>query len=294
MRLVALAGGVGRIEDDGTVALLGAPARLGDLIASGERPASIGRLAVTGRTTIDQAALALPVPSGATVFGVGMNYASKQAVTGRPKPERPTWFAKCPSAFVAPGAPILLPPSAPDCVDYEGELAVLLGAPLFEATPAEAAAAISAVAAADDVTARDVMRATGNPMLAKSYPGFGQLGSCVLDPLEHGGVAGLEIATTVNGQPRQADRGDGMLDDVVTLLVMLSRHALLRPGDVLLTGTPAGTGDETGTYLVPGDVVEVTASGLPPLRSLVEAAGAAGAAGGPAAIYPNADNRGAA
>ena len=272
MRLVALCGGAGRLEDDGTVAVLDVPASLGTLLAAGEASQAIGGRRVRERSTLEALSLSLPLSPSATVFGVGMNYGSKQAATGRTRPEHPVWFVKCSSSMAGPGEPVMLPRSASSAVDYEGELTVVLGAPLFEATPSEAAAAIAAVGVANDVTARDVLRETGNPTIAKSYPSFGQLGSFVLDARTYGGIGQLTISTTVNGAQRQFDRGKGMLLDPVELLVLLSQHLLLRPGDVLMTGTPAGTGDETGSYLARGDVVAVTVGDLPPLRSLVTSA----------------------
>jgi len=268
---LALEGGIGRLEGDGTASVLEVEGDLAAWLAAGRPLAALAGLPV-------RAGAGLPPPvgllaPGAAVYGVGLNYRSKLEASGRQLPEHPTLFLKSPAALSAPGALVALPPAAPECVDYEGEIAVVLAAPLEHASPAEAEAAIGAVAAANDVTARDVMRETGNPTLAKSFPGFLQLGSAVLDPATTGGVSALELSTRVNGELRQADRGAGMLIPVGELLALLSRYVRLRPGDVVLTGTPAGTGDETKTYLAPGDVVEVRVGALPPLRSEFAASG---------------------
>lgn len=269
MRYVALARGIGRLEDDGTVAVLDTGRTLAEHLQAGGRLSELASAAVVDRAPLAGAALGPVTVSGSATWGIGLNYRSKQEVTGRSLPERPTLFSKAASAGTAPGGAIRIPGTAPDCVDYEGEIGVVLCAPLFDATPREAEAAVGAVVAANDVTARDVMRQTGNPSLAKSYPGFGQLGTAVADPVATGGFAGISLTTRVNGEVRQADTGAGLILSVGELLSVLSRHVLLRPGDVVLTGTPAGTGDETKRYLAPGDVVEVAIAGLPALQSPV-------------------------
>jgi len=267
---LAVNGGIARVEEDGSVAVLDVDGDLAGYLAAGHRLDALASAPVRRRCQPDEATPApLQVP-GASVWGIGLNYRSKQLATGRSLPKHPALFLKAPAGIARPGDPIRIPAAAPDCVDYEGEIAVVIGQPLHDATPAEAATAVTGVAVGNDVTARDVMKATGNPSLAKSFPGFGQFGSAVLDPdAVVGGLKGIELTTRVNGELRQSDRADGMITAVPDLLALLSRYVVLRPGDVILTGTPAGTGDETKTYLAPDDVVEVTIPGLPVLRSTV-------------------------
>jgi 2-keto-4-pentenoate hydratase/2-oxohepta-3-ene-1,7-dioic acid hydratase in catechol pathway len=266
---VALTEGIGRLDPDGSVAVLKSPCSLADHLRSGGRLPDLDALPVGGRGRLGELELASLLHQGAAMWGVGLNYWSKQKVTGRDVPDFPTLFLKATSASARPGEPVRIPSSAPECVDYEGELAVMIGHTLFEATASEASRAVSAITAANDVTARDVMRSTRNPTLAKSFPTFGQLGTAVLDPASVGGLDTVELTTRVNGALRQADRGSGMIIGVGELLALFSRHVVLRPGDVVLTGTPAGTGEESETYLEPGDVVEVSVADLPVLRSEV-------------------------
>lgn len=275
MNLVALAGGIGRLEQDGSVSELDLPhPSVASLLSEhGGRAATAAAAACGTRGSLglpDVTGASMLAP-GAVVWGVGLNYRSKQVATGRPRPDEPVLFAKASSSFTGAGSPICVPAAAPDCVDYEGEIAVMIGTYLEAATVLEASEGIAGYLAANDVTARDVMRASGNPTLAKSFRGFGQLG-CAMACVD--GAAGLEaiaISTRVNGELRQQDDSDGMLLSVGELVALLSRYVLLRPGDVVLTGTPAGTGDETGRYLAPGDTVEVRVGTLPALVSDVTA-----------------------
>lgn len=273
MRYVGLKGRIGRFEDDGSLAILDVDSRgsLSDFLAAGESLAQLEDARVGSRSDPLDLVPAPIVGPGSTIYGIGLNYLSKQEATGRETPEYPTLFIKSTAALGLPGAAVALPEAAPDCVDYEGEIAVVLGAPLLGASTKQAAAAIAAVVPANDVTARDVMRNTGNPTLAKSFPGFAQFGSAVLDPRAYGGIGSLELSTSVNGEVRQRDTGAGMLIDAAELLCLLSRYVQIRPGDVVLTGTPAGTGEETNRYLRAGDLVEVSVGDLPPLRSTIAA-----------------------
>lgn len=281
MKYLALRDGIGRLEDDGTLAVLDVPGTLASLLAAGGGLAPLRSARVSSRQTQDDVRFGSLTAPGAAVWGIGLNYRSKQQASGRSLPQFPTLFLKSPSAHCAVGDPIRIPPLAPDCVDYEGEIAVVLGTHLSGASPREAAGAVAAVAAANDVTARDVMRSSGNPTLAKSFPGFCPVGSAAMDPMDAGGFESLELTTTVNGELRQRDSGEGMIIPVDELLSLLSHYVTLRPGDVVLTGTPAGTGDETKTYLAHGDEIEVQLGGLPALRNrVVDPRSAAGGASG--------------
>lgn len=275
MNLVALPGGIGRLEQDGSVSELDLPhPSVASLLSEHGGPAAMdaaGACGTRGSLGLQEVTGASMLAPGAVVWGVGLNYRSKQLATGRPRPDEPVLFAKASSSFTGTGSPICVPAAAPECVDYEGEIAVMIGSHLDGATVLEAAEGVAGYLAANDVTARDVMRSSGNPTLAKSFRGFGQLGNAMA--CVHGAAAleAIPLSTRVNGDLRQQDDSDGMLLSVAELLALLSRYVLLRPGDVVLTGTPAGTGDETGRYLAPGDTVEVKVGNLPALVSDVTA-----------------------
>ncbi|MGE3619653.1 MAG: fumarylacetoacetate hydrolase family protein [Acidimicrobiia bacterium] len=269
MKVVALPGGLGRLDDDGSVAELDlAAGSLAGILGACTGPAEardlLARAAVRAVHAPDEAAPSSVVGPGASVWGIGLNYRSKQEATGRALPAMPTLFIKSPAAVVDPGRPIVLP-GASEAVDLEAEMAVVVGAHLYEADLLTANAAVFGIAAANDVTARDVMRRTGNPSLAKSYPSFGQFGGVLATRDELGDLGQVAVRSWVDGELWQSDTSAGLLHGVGELLSLLSHHVVLRPGDVVLTGTPAGTGDERRRYLAAGSTVAVAVGDLPPL-----------------------------
>jgi 2-keto-4-pentenoate hydratase/2-oxohepta-3-ene-1,7-dioic acid hydratase in catechol pathway len=268
MKLVALTNGIGCIEADGSVAELEiSQPSLCTYLRDGGTVDDLHRRVVRRRFP-DVASAGSSAWEGA-LWGIGMNYSSKQRITGRPLAANPTIFMKAPTSVRVGGGPVLLPTAAPTCVDYEGEIAAIVGDQLYDVAPQTAAKAVVLVTAANDITARDVMTATGNPSLAKSFPGFGQVSPVLADPESAGGLGAIELRTDVNGQIRQHDSSDGMLMSIGAVVSYLSRYVQLLPGDMVLTGTPAGTGDERGAYLGNGDVVKVTVADLPALRTTI-------------------------
>jgi 2-keto-4-pentenoate hydratase/2-oxohepta-3-ene-1,7-dioic acid hydratase in catechol pathway len=165
-----------------------------------------------------------------------------------------------------PGAVVDLPAHSVQ-VDYEGEVAIVIGRRMHEASPGDAWAHVAGISAANDVTARDVMAATGNPTLAKSFPGFGAIGASVLALSSVDTPDGIPVRTWVNGQLRQESTTAELIFRVPDLLAHISRYCALEPGDVVLTGTPAGTGQDRNEFLRPGDVVEVSVGNVLPLRT---------------------------
>ena len=268
MRLMALPGGIGYMGDDGSVAELDVPHHsLHAFLADGGSLQSLATAPVRRRIEGRDAVSAQSVTWGGAVWGIGMNYTSKQHATGRALPEHPTLFVKAASSVQVGGGLVPLPAAAPAHVDYEGEIAVVVGNDLFGTNANVAAREVALVTAANDLTARDVLRDLGNPTLAKGFPGFGQLSNVFVDPATLGGLEHISLVTAVGAEIRQCDSSDGMIMSIGELVAFLSRFVALRPGDIVLTGTPAGTGDEAGVYLDHGDTVTVTVSDLPPLRT---------------------------
>jgi 2-keto-4-pentenoate hydratase/2-oxohepta-3-ene-1,7-dioic acid hydratase in catechol pathway len=158
-------------------------------------------------------------------------------------------------------------PARSSQVDYEGEVAIVIGRRMHDASTGDVWGHVAGISAANDVTARDMMAATGNPTLAKSFPGFGAIGASVLALSSVDNPADIPVRTWVNGQLRQESTTAELIFSVPELLAHISRYCTLEPGDVVLTGTPAGTGQDRDEFLRPGDVVEVSVGGVLPLRT---------------------------
>lgn len=194
---------------------------------------------------------------------VGRNYVAHAKELGNEVPERPLLFFKPPSAVIASGAAIELPPESAQ-VEYEGEIGIVVGATLRHATEDEARHAIRGIVALNDVTARDLQKTDGQWARAKGFDTFCPIGPEAPAPAD---VAALEVVTRVNGEERQRGTASQMAFAIPMLLAYVSRIMTLDPGDVLATGTPAGVG-----RLTAGDEVEVEVVGLSVVRNVVRAA----------------------
>ena len=269
MQLVTTSDGVGRLEGDEVVLLdVAEPDLSAHLWAHG----SLDRVTTAGerrRLALGDATLLAPLPRPGKVWAIGLNYHSHAAETGREAPAEPMVFIKTTSSVVGPGAQVVLPAAAPSKVDFEGEVAVVVGRRASGIRPEDAWSHVVGLTACDDVTARDVQSGTGNFGLAKSFDTFTPLGTSLttLDDYPDPDDVGLE--TLVNGEVRQRARTTDLVHDVGAILAYLSRFTTLEPGDVVSTGTPAGVGVVTGTFLAPGDVVEVRVEGVAPLVNRV-------------------------
>ncbi|MFF2850048.1 fumarylacetoacetate hydrolase family protein [Streptomyces sp. NPDC058001] len=264
MRVVTTKAGLGRIED-GAVALLDtAFPHLGAVLEQEGSLRCLASCAVRRRVPLDEATLLAPLERPRAVWGVGLNYVSKAARTGRGLPEQPILYLAASSAVPAPGARVVIPDAVAE-PDYEGEIAVVVGSRLYRATESEVWPATAGITAANDMTARDVMRATAIPALAKSYPGFTPLGPSICTPDDLADRDAIRVRTRVNGALHQDDTSAGMIFPVTELLSRLSWFTALEPGDVVLTGTPAGTGQDRACFLADGDEIRVEVDGVLPL-----------------------------
>lgn len=269
LNLVATPGGLARVIGD-DAEILDLPYRdVAELLAAGEGldPARTARPARRVPAASLDGALLPPLGRTRAIWGVGLNYHSKAKLTGRAIPTEPILFLRAPSAVSAPGAEVTLPLDRSAKPDYEGEVAFVVGRPMSRVPEDRVWDHIAAVTAANDMTARDVMAATNTPTLAKSFPGFGAMGASVL---ELGAVPdrdAIPVRTRVNGVVHQDSSTAELIFSVPDLISRISFFADLEPGDVVLTGTPAGTGQDRRVFLRPGDEVEVTVPGVLPLRT---------------------------
>jgi 2-keto-4-pentenoate hydratase/2-oxohepta-3-ene-1,7-dioic acid hydratase in catechol pathway len=195
-----------------------------------------------------------------TIVCAGSNYAGQIAEKGRPWPERPPLFLKAPNAIVGPDAEILRPAEVRR-LEYEGELAVVIGRTARNVPTDRAADFVLGYTCANDVTAHD-WRDDGQWARAKSADTFCPLGPWI--ETDVGDPSALRITTRLGGRVVQKGSTAEMVFGIGRLLAFVTRWITLEPGDVLLTGSPAGVGP-----MVPGDVVEVEISGIGTLRNTV-------------------------
>lgn len=238
----------GVIEDDTVAAISAHP--FGEPVFTGERfPLADVRL------------LAPILPS--KIVAIGKNYAAHAQEMGGEAPAEPLVFSKPSTSVIGPGEAIAYPQKLSSRVDYEGELAVVIGRMCREVPASRAVDVILGYTCANDVTARDLQRRDGQWTRAKGFDTFCPLGPWIetaVDP------ADLAISTTVNGEVRQDSRTSLFLHDIPTIIEYVSQVMTLLPGDVILTGTPEGVGP-----LEIGDEVSVTVEAIGTLTNRVVA-----------------------
>jgi 2-keto-4-pentenoate hydratase/2-oxohepta-3-ene-1,7-dioic acid hydratase in catechol pathway len=222
----------------------------------------------TGSTSYapDQVRLLAPVEAP-RVIGVGLNYVSHIAETKQVTPTLPMLFMKHPSTVIGPDAAIVYPKEGRK-VDYEGELAVVVGRRTRRVPEDKALECVLGYTCANDVSERVTQLAEmkmGCLLVGKSFDTFCPLGPAIVTGLD---PTGLDLTTRLNGQVRQQINTSDLLFSAARLVSYLSQAMVLWPGDVIMTGTPSGVGP-----IQPGDVVEVEISGIGVLRNPVVAEG---------------------
>ena len=195
------------------------------------------------------------------ILALGINYRKHGEETALSVPVEPILFLKATSSVTGPGHPILLPAAGPDQVDYEAELAVIIGKTAKNITPAEAPEYIFGYTCANDVSARDWQfdRQKGQWARGKSFDTFCPLGPWIVTKEEIGDPDDLAIRALLNGRTVQESRTSEMIFDIRTIVSRLSRSMTLHPGTVILTCTPEGVGfaRRPPLFLKPGDEIRV-------------------------------------
>jgi 2-keto-4-pentenoate hydratase/2-oxohepta-3-ene-1,7-dioic acid hydratase in catechol pathway len=237
-----------------------------------------GRISFTGSrfAQADVRLLSPILPS--KVVCVGKNYAAHIAeMNTGDAPKEPLLFLKPSTAVIGPGDAIRIPPGSTN-VHHEAELAVVIGARgARHVTPEQATASIFGYTIGNDVTERDMQKSDGQWTRAKGFDSFCPIGPWIETDLPGLGLdpADLEVACTVDDEPRQKGRTSQLIFDVPTLISYISQVMTLLPGDVVLTGTPSGVGP-----IRPGQRVDVTIEGLGTLSNTVAAVEPVSTAGG--------------
>lgn len=216
------------------------------------------------------APLLAPVPRPVRILAIGRNYAEHAKESGAEVFEEPIVFLKASTSVIGPESPIEVPDWV-GRVDYEGELLVVLGRGGKNVSEADAMSLVTGYTLFNDVTARELQRADQgrkHPWFrSKSMDTFGPMGPYLVTADEVPDPHDLRLTLSVNGETRQDDTTASMVYRIPTLIAFLSKYFRLEPGDVIATGTPSGIDP-----IVPGDVVEISITGLGTLRNPVIAA----------------------
>lgn len=191
---------------------------------------------------------------------IGANYRAHIAEMGKRVPDEPVLFMKPSTAMIAAGEPIVRPRGY-QRVDFEGELALVIGRRARRVSAAQALEVVLGLTIVNDVTVRDLQQKDGQWTRAKGFDSFCPIGPQVVTGLD---PADLRIVTKVNGETRQDSRTSDLIFPVPFLIEFISRHMTLEPGDVISTGTPSGVGN-----LAPGDRVAVEIEGIGVLENPV-------------------------
>ncbi len=203
------------------------------------------------------------VPRPGKVICVGLNYRAHVAEAGREEPAYPVLFTKFASSLTGPFDPVPLPPES-GAIDYEGELAVVIGERARRIAPDRALEVVAGYSVANDVSMRDYQNRTHQWLQGKAWDASTPVGPMLVTADEVGDASDLRLRTTVNGEVVQDASTERLIFPIPTLISVISEFTTLEPGDLILTGTPGGVGfrREPQLLLRDGDVVAVEVEGV--------------------------------
>jgi 2-keto-4-pentenoate hydratase/2-oxohepta-3-ene-1,7-dioic acid hydratase in catechol pathway len=257
--------------------------RAGVLTADGvvDAGASLRELIATGRlagfepapgdaVAVSDVALLPPVPDPEKIVCIGLNYRAHAEEAGIDPPSSPTIFGKYRNALAAPGAAVPLP-TASSKLDYEAEVAIVIGARAKEVSEGEALEHVAGYTLLNDLSARDLQFATPQWMAGKVFDGSAPCGPALVTPDEAGDPASIAFTLDLNGERMQDGATDDLIFSVPELVSHLSYLMTLEPGDIIATGTPSGVGStrDPKIWLKPGDEILISSPTLGELRTTI-------------------------
>jgi 2-keto-4-pentenoate hydratase/2-oxohepta-3-ene-1,7-dioic acid hydratase in catechol pathway len=248
----------------GDVDEYGQPAEDSVIVALAGDPLYVGVKLLEQQFRLEDVRLLAPVLPRSKVVGIGRNYADHAAEMGNDVPTEPLMFLKPNTSVVGPGDPIFYPPQTSN-LHFEGELAVVIGRICRDVPAEQATDVIHGYTIANDVTARDLQKSDVQFTRAKGFDSFCPLGPWIetdLDPQHF--ADGVRVQTHLNGDIKQDGSTADLIFDIPTLVAHVTSVMTLLPGDVILTGTPAGVGP-----IQVGDEVEVSIAGIGTLTNKV-------------------------
>ena len=251
----------------------GLPATMVELLALGPAALERARAAATGgarRHALGEVRRHAPVPDPPAILAIGMNYRAHVAEMGREPPEWQYWFNKQRTAIAGPGDPIVLP-AVSDMVDYEGELAMVIGRRCQHVPAARAREVVAGYTIVNDVSARDWQWRTPTFTMGKSFDTHAPCGPELVTGDELGDPGALSIRTWVNDELRQDSTTADLLFGCADMIEYLTTAFPLEPGTIIATGTPAGVGAglDPPQFLAAGDTVRIAIAGIGELSNPV-------------------------
>ncbi len=251
----------------------GLPATMVELLALGAAAFERARVAATGgaaRHTLAEVRRHAPVPDPPAILAIGMNYRAHVAEMGREPPEWQYWFNKQRTAIAGPGDPIVVP-AVSDMVDYEGELAMVIGRRCQNVPAARAPEVVAGYTIINDVSARDWQWRTPTFTVGKSFDTHAPCGPEMVTGDELGDAGALSIRTWVNDELRQDSTTADLIFGCADMIEYLSTAFPLEPGTIIATGTPAGVGAgvDPPRFLAAGDTVRIAIEGIGELSNPV-------------------------
>jgi 5-carboxymethyl-2-hydroxymuconate isomerase len=215
----------------------------------------------------------LPIAQPQKIVCIGLNYRDHAAEGAIEAPQRPLLFAKWPNTLIGPGEDIVLPAEVTQRVDYEAELGVVIGRTASRVSVDDALDVVAGYLCANDVSARDLQFGDGQWTRGKSLDTFCPVGPAMVPAAEIPDPQALRVRTLLNGEVMQDASTADMIFGVAQLIAFVTEAITLEPGDLLLTGTPAGVGAfrEPPVWLAPGDSVSIEIDGVGTLTNPVRA-----------------------